>query len=249
MACSNIDIKKFLTDKSDASMEAIEKKCSDSLLLHMLEDGLYADITFQAKGGTVKVHRSVLAAASPIFKEMFQQQMKEQEPPSTVSLPQFPDMVIEILELFLVLLYITNEKTKAMPEFNEAVDKHFIALFDAAHKFQVEGRLNAVLEDGLLRHLTPENCWEFYHKCEDLALISEFDFAEACLSYVMNNCEMVMRSATTLLEMQRNPNVVQRCITEALSKGLCCEFCRQRTTPKRKKPSSQTPDHSISAGI
>lgn len=232
MANSNIDIRKFLTDKSNASMEAFEKKRSNSLLLGMLAEGLHADITFQVKGGTVKAHRGVLATASVVFRDMFKHDMKELQLSSSVSLPQLPNIAIESLQLFLVLLHTTNEKSRAMPEFNNAVDKHFIALFDAAHKFQVEGILNAVMEAGLLRHLTPENCWEFYHKCLDLARVSEYDFSPACLSYVMKNCKKVMRSETTVLEMRRDPRVVQHCVNEAMSNDLT-KRGRPKTTPKR----------------
>ena len=109
---TNIDISKFLTatEKLEVARSSLEKNCSDPLLLRILEEGLQADITLQAQGGTVKAHRSVLASASPIFQAMFQHDTKEH----LTSIVDLLDVSINNLLLFLLLLYITNERTKEM---------------------------------------------------------------------------------------------------------------------------------------
>ena len=206
---SNIDISKFLTapENLEVARSSLEDNCADPLLLRMLEEGLHADITLIAQGGTVKAHRSVLASASPVFQAMFQHDMKEHLT-STVDLL---DMTIDSLQLFLLLLYIKNSRTKETSELNAAVDKHFDELYDAAQKFQVVRRLKVVLLAALGRHLTPLNCWDYFDKTKG-SLLSEHGATKVCSSYVIKNFKEVMKSESTILEMNRNPKRVQNCI-------------------------------------
>lgn len=63
----NIDISKFLPP--GYSEAEIEKKRSP-ILMKMLLEGIHADVTLNAQGGSVKTHRNVLAVASSVFDAM-----------------------------------------------------------------------------------------------------------------------------------------------------------------------------------
>jgi hypothetical protein len=214
---TNIDISRFLTttENLEVARSTLENKCADPLLLKMLEEGLHADITLNAQGGTVKAHRSVLASASPVFQAMFQHDMKEHLT-STVDLLY---ITIDSLQLFLLLLYITNERTKKMVELNAAVDLHFDELYDTADRFEVARRLNVVLIAALGRNLTPRNCWNYMHKSND-SLLSEHGAMRVCFDYVKQNFKEVVKSESTILEMRENPDRVHSYIEIAMKEGV-----------------------------
>lgn len=157
MASVNVDSSKFLP----AGVK-LRESCSDPVLLKMLEEGVLADVTLTAKGGAVKAHRSVLACVSPVFYSMFHYNMKE----TLSSSVDIVDMSIDVLQLFLLLLYTTNEEDirPQRMHFNDAIGTYFFDIIEAAHKYQVGRRLGCVLRSALLENLKPENCWH-YLKC------------------------------------------------------------------------------------
>jgi len=220
---TNVDIYKFLElDQSSALKLEEEQKCNDHLLLKMLEEGIHTDITLVAQGGSVKAHRSVLASASPVFCAMFQHNMKEQ----LTSTVEIPDMTIDGLRLFLLVLYTINEYTAAgngnvsarMAQlFSSAIDKHFGEFWEAIHKYQVLRRkLRHVVLSALVRNLSPDNCWHLY----DTSLQVDGQngsLSTACLKYIVGNYEKVITSESLLVEMRRNPERVQGFLTSAMS--------------------------------
>lgn len=218
---TNVDIYKFLElDQIPGSKFEAERKCNDHVLLKMLEEGLHTDITLVARGGFVKAHRSVLASVSPVFYAMFQHNMKEQLS-STVGIP---DMTIDGLQLFLLVLYTTNEYTTIetgavpMPQlFSGAIDKHFGEFWEAIHKYQVvRRRLRPTLLSALVRNLTPDNCWYFYD-CSLQVDGQNGGFSTVCHKYILGNFETVITSESLLVEMMRNPERVQGFTISAMS--------------------------------
>lgn len=61
----NFNVSKFL--KPDMSRADTWKKCLDSILWDMLEEGLHAHIILKANGGFVRVQRTVLASVAPVL--------------------------------------------------------------------------------------------------------------------------------------------------------------------------------------
>lgn len=210
---TNVDISKFLApDMVTLTRLEMERKCNDHVLLKMLEEGLHADITLTAQGGSVKAHRSVLASVSPVFCAMFQYQMKEQ----LTSTVDIPDMTIDGLQLFLLVLYTTNEYTVigsgtvTMPQlFSAAIDKHFLEFYEAIRKYQVvRRRLRHVLLSALVRNLTPANCW-YYYDCSLQVDGQHGAFSTVCHKYILGYYNDVITSESLLVEMRRNPERVQ----------------------------------------
>lgn len=214
---ANVDISKFLPpDTSKKTKCFVRRECS-GFLLRMLEEGVHADVTVTAKGGSVKAHHCVLSCVSPVFSAMFRRDMKEQITASV----DIPDMTIDALQLFLLVLYTVNEDGTSQNGmhryFIAAIDKHFIEFHDAVREYQVEGSLQYFLEYALLRNLSPKNCWYLY----EYAQLSESPISdcleELCFCYIMWNYLDVIRCTETLEKMKRDPDHLHDLLVQAMT--------------------------------
>lgn len=201
----NVDISRFLAHNV---WKMVEMKFSRKKLT-MLEDGLEADITLMASGGSVESHRSVLAAVSPVFSAMFQHEWKGKDTTVDIS-----DMSNEALQLLLIFFYADDKSD--MSAFDAAVDEHFVELFEACHKYLVKSVLVSVLNRALPRNLTPENCWYYYHRNTSLQCKLQLDMpayskcpAAACKKYILNNFDKILGSRSIISEMKRNTDIVR----------------------------------------
>ena len=71
-------------------------------MMKMLGEGIDADVTLKAaEGEVVKAHRSMLTLFSPVFNTMFTCEMQEHR----TGVVELIDTNVEVLKLFLVLLY------------------------------------------------------------------------------------------------------------------------------------------------
>lgn len=218
-ASANVDMSKFFYREDLKALETNTKRKRDNfILLKMLEEGDHADLTLTARDGSVKAHRSVLACVSPVFRAMFQHPMKEQLS-STVNIP---DMTIEALRLFLLLLYTTNDLdiercAEEMPLFEFAILKHVVQLCRGFNKYQVNiSGIRSTLEYALLRQLRPENCLACYGSL--LKLESEPELSgllRVTKKYIMDNYSQVVHSPKFVEELKRNPEQVYQLIKSA----------------------------------
>lgn len=212
---SNIDISNFL-DMKESMLNPSKEFYSNSILINMLQEGLYTDVTFKVEGGLVKAHRCVLASVSPVFNEIFKQKMQEQ---LTSNLEIF-DMTIESLQIFLILLYDSHDVMWEHIAF--ATDKHFDKLLQAYNKYQVT-KIKWILISTLRRILTPENCWNYY-KHTSLHVpspdgnniwiyyqnsVNQDDMDYVCYKYIVENSDEILRSNNIIMEMRQNPNLLQ----------------------------------------
>ncbi|CAL1288907.1 unnamed protein product [Larinioides sclopetarius] len=84
-------------------------------LKYLYEEGSFSDITLQADSQSFPVHKNVLSARSPVFRAMFQSDMKEK----TVDNIDIPDLGADTLQL--VLLYIYTDSVKDL-QWESAID-------------------------------------------------------------------------------------------------------------------------------
>lgn len=71
-------------------------------MMKMLGEAIHADVTLKAaRGEVVKAHHSVLTLFSPVFNTMFTCGMQEHQ----TGVVELMDINIEVLKLFLVMLY------------------------------------------------------------------------------------------------------------------------------------------------
>lgn len=194
--CKNMDIAKLL--ELHESKTELAWRCPE-FLVRMLEEGVHTDITFEAEGGSVKAHRSVLASMSPVFDAMFRHDMKEQ----LTSTVQISDMTIDSLRLFLLVLYTTNSSCDlGIPELKGAIDKNFEEFHRAVMKYDVECQIETLHSSALLRNLNPENCWVYY---DEFLACRKFSASHTCLTYILRNYAEVIKSKSFLVAIQSDP--------------------------------------------
>ncbi len=96
--CRNIEVDDFLDEDALTSTKSHCWK----YMMEILGEAIDADVTLKAAGGeVVKAHRSILTRFSPVFNKMFTCGMQEHQ----TGVVEFMDMDVEVLKLFLVLLY------------------------------------------------------------------------------------------------------------------------------------------------
>ncbi|KAM0852132.1 hypothetical protein ACQ4PT_051968 [Festuca glaucescens] len=74
---------------------------AQSGLARMLQEGILTDITVNAVGGSIRAHRSVLAARSPVFLSMFSHDLREKQ----LSTVDISHMSIDACRAFIGYLY------------------------------------------------------------------------------------------------------------------------------------------------
>lgn len=139
------------------------------------------------------------------------------------------DMSIDALQLFLLLLYTTNEDV-VVPELSVAIDKHFKELYVAITDYTVEKRLGFVVLPALARHLTTDNCWHYYNDTIEAYGHQPIgvNASEICYDYILGNYAEVIRSESfrMQLEMQWNSKELQHIMVHAESQAARQEALR-----------------------
>jgi len=106
----------------------------------------YADITIVCGDKTFKCHKIILASRSPVFKTMFDADMKEKEAGSV----EIKNMTPEVLENMLKYIY-----TSEAPDIDTLTQE----LFAAAEQYQLE-KLKELCEAKLCSKIEVANCIE-----------------------------------------------------------------------------------------
>ncbi|KAM3209761.1 hypothetical protein ACQJBY_064060 [Aegilops geniculata] len=105
----------------------------------MLQEGILCDITINADDGSIRAHRAILAARSPVFRSMFSHDLREKE----LSTVDISDMSLDACRGFLNYIYgdLRSEEFLA----------HRLALLGAADKYDIadlkEACVESLLED------------------------------------------------------------------------------------------------------
>ncbi|KAL5201194.1 hypothetical protein ABZP36_035548 [Zizania latifolia] len=92
-------------------------------LSRMLREGILTDVTVNAGGGSIRAHRAVLAARSPVFMRMFTVDLKEK----LLSTVDIADMSLEGCRAFIGYLYDSNTEEETLAHLDEllaASDKY-----------------------------------------------------------------------------------------------------------------------------
>jgi hypothetical protein len=140
----NLEVRYSTKKSADFDNQKIVEK-----VLNMLSDEKYSDFTFAVKRREFKVHKIILAAASPVFDRMFSTPMVEAQANEV----KIDSIEPEIFEHLLRFIYGAK-----LPEnlYDIAVD-----LFKAAHYYEIQN-LKAICEEKIEEELSSENAIEFY---------------------------------------------------------------------------------------
>ncbi|KAK6938403.1 BTB/POZ domain [Dillenia turbinata] len=155
---------------SDGMMKSQATQNTLRCLSRMLEEEIYADVTINTADGTLRAHRAVLSANSPVFQSMFLHNLKEKES-STINIE---DMSVESCMALLGYLYGNLKQ--------EDFWKHRLALLGAANKYDITD-LKQFCEESLLEDINSGNVLE---RLQEAWLYQLKKLKKACLTYLFD---------------------------------------------------------------
>ncbi|XP_057986595.1 BTB/POZ domain-containing protein At1g21780-like [Hevea brasiliensis] len=155
---------------SDGMMQSISTQSTLRRLSRMLDEAIHADVTIHTADGTLRAHKAILAASSPVFQSMFHHDFKEKES-STINIE---DMSTESCMAFLSYLYGTIKQ--------EDFWKHRLALLEAANKYD-----NADLKDACEESLVEDiNTGNVLDRLQEAWLYQLDKLKKGCLAYLFD---------------------------------------------------------------
>lgn len=134
----------------------------------MLDEAIHADLTIITADGTLRAHKAILSASSPVFLSMFRHNLKEKES-STIHIE---DMSLESCNALLSYLYGTVKQ--------EEFRKHQLALLGAANKYDIGG-LKDFCEESLLEDINSKNVIEMLNEA---SLYQLHKLKKGCLTFL-----------------------------------------------------------------
>jgi len=154
----------------DGMMQAISSQTTLRCLSRMLDEAIHADVTINTSDGTLRAHKAVLSASSPVFQSMFHHDLKEKES-STIYIE---DMSLESCTTLLSYLYGTIKQDEFW--------KHRLALLGAANKYHIVD-LKAVCEESLMEDINSVNVLE---RLQEAWLYQLNKLKKGCLTYLFD---------------------------------------------------------------
>lgn len=136
----------------------------------MLDEAIHADVSVNTSEGTLRAHKAILAASSPVFSSMFVHNLREKES-STIDIE---DMSQESCIALLSYLYGTIKQ--------EDFWKHRLALLGAANKYDIVN-LKDSCEESLLEDINSGNVLE---RLQEAWLYQLNKLKKGCLVYLFD---------------------------------------------------------------
>ncbi|TXG52992.1 hypothetical protein EZV62_022161 [Acer yangbiense] len=155
---------------SDGIMQSVSAQNALGCLSRMLNEHIHTDVTIHTAEGTLKAHKAILSASSPVFQSMFLHDLREKES-STIYIE---DMSQESCMTLLSYLYGTIEQ--------EDFWKHRLALMGAANKYDIAD-LKDACEDSLLEDINSGNVLE---RLQEAWLYQLNKLKKGCLMYLFD---------------------------------------------------------------
>lgn len=179
--CS-MELSKFLNEcdlqkchpKSVSPMDNLSALSDD--LKAIYASSLHADVTINAEGSTVRVHKTLLCARSPVFAKMFETPMDE----SVKNTVDIPDLQLSVLKDMVAFLYTG---TLSSDDFDSVY-----ALYYAADKYDVTSLRNTCV-DVLLSKMDVTNA------CRVLVLAEQHSNGElkkSAMDFIQFNFEEIL---------------------------------------------------------
>ncbi|KAI8551002.1 hypothetical protein RHMOL_Rhmol06G0151000 [Rhododendron molle] len=155
---------------TDGAMQSLASQSTLQCLSRMLEEAIHADVTINTSEGTLRAHKAILAASSPVFSSMFVHDLREKES-STIDIE---DMSQESCMALLCYLYGTIKQ--------EDFWKHRLALLGAANKYDIVN-LKDSCEESLLEDINSGNVLE---RLQEAWLYELNKLKKGCLMYLFD---------------------------------------------------------------
>ncbi|XP_010243844.1 PREDICTED: BTB/POZ domain-containing protein At1g21780-like [Nelumbo nucifera] len=155
---------------SEGTMQNLATQSTLRCLSRMLDEVIHADITINTADGTLRAHKAILSASSPVFQSMFLHNLKEKES-STIDIE---DMSLESCTALLSYLYGTIKQ--------EDFWKHRLALLGAANKYDITD-LKEACEESLLEDINSSNVLE---RLQEAWLYQLNKLKKGCMTYLFD---------------------------------------------------------------
>lgn len=155
---------------SDVVMQSLATQSTLRCLSRMLFEAIHADVIINTADGTVRSHKAVLSASSPVFHSMFHHNLREKES-STIDIE---DMSTESCTALLSYLYGTIKQ--------EDFWKHRLSLLGAANKYDIAD-LKDACEESLLEDINTGNVLE---RLQEAWLYQLNRLKKGCLMYLFD---------------------------------------------------------------
>lgn len=155
---------------NEGAMQCQATKGALKCLSRMLDDGLHTDVTINTANGSLRAHRAVLAARSPVFESMFLHDLKEKES----SIINIEDISVEACMALLSYIYGGIK--------HEDFWNHRIALLRAADKYDI-GDLKESCKESLLEDIDSKNVLE---RLQEAWLYQLSRLKKSCLMYLFD---------------------------------------------------------------
>ncbi|KAJ4831958.1 hypothetical protein Tsubulata_018822 [Turnera subulata] len=154
----------------DGSMQSVSTQTTLRCLSRMLDEGIHADVTINTADGTLRAHKAILSASSPVFQSMFHHNLREKES-STICIE---DMSMESCMALLSFLYGTIRQQDFW--------KHRVPLLAAANKYDIAD-LKEACEESLLEDINSVNVLE---RLQEAWLYQLNKLKKGCLTYLFD---------------------------------------------------------------
>lgn len=151
-------------------MQSLATQSTLRCLSRMLDESIHADVIINTADGTIRSHKAILSASSPVFHSMFLHNLKEKES-STIYIE---DMSTEACTALLTYLYGTIKQ--------EDFWKHRLALLGAANKYDIAD-LKDACEESLLEDINTGNVLE---RLQEAWLYQLNKLKKGCLMYLFD---------------------------------------------------------------
>lgn len=152
---------------SDGKLQSVATQSSLRCLSRMLDEAIHADLTIITADGTLRAHKAVLSATSPVFQD----HCGDEKESSTIHIK---DMSRESCLALLCYLYGTIK--------HEDFWKHRLALLGAANKYDI-GDLKDACEESLLEDLNSGNVLE---RLNEAWLYQLHKLKKGCFSFLFD---------------------------------------------------------------
>ncbi|KAL5558266.1 hypothetical protein UlMin_034477 [Ulmus minor] len=152
----------------DGTMQSVSSRSTLRCLSRMLDEAIHADLTIKTADGTLRAHKAILSASSPVFQSMFHHNLVEKES-STI---RIEDMSMDSCVALLSYLYGSIKP--------EDFWKHRLALLGAANKYDIVD-LKDACEESLMEDINSGNVLE---RLQEAWLYQLNKLKKGCLTYL-----------------------------------------------------------------
>lgn len=151
-------------------MQSLAAQSTLRCLSRMLDEAIHADVTINTADGTLRAHKAILSASSPVFQSMFLHNLKEKSS-STIDID---DLSLESCTALLSYLYGNIKQ--------EDFWKHRLALLGAANKYDITD-LKDACEESLLEDINSGNVLE---RLQEAWLYQLHKLKKGCMVYLLD---------------------------------------------------------------